>query len=82
MGNSSFITKKVDEFWLILRLYVDGILPKGPYPPCSRMAERALLARNLDVYIPAEAISTCTSCSRNKHKATYTAPDLVGSHSW
>ena len=25
-------------------LYHDGILPKGPYPPCLRMADRALLA--------------------------------------
>ena len=25
-------------------LYVDGILPKRPYPPCIRMADRALLA--------------------------------------
>ena len=24
--------------------HVDGILPKGPYPPCLRMADRALLA--------------------------------------
>ena len=24
--------------------YVEGILPKGPYPPCLRMADRALLA--------------------------------------
>ena len=24
--------------------YVGGILPKGPYPPCLRMADRALLA--------------------------------------
>ena len=24
--------------------YIDGILPKGPYPPCFRMADRALLA--------------------------------------
>ena len=23
---------------------VEGILPKGPYPPCLRMADRALLA--------------------------------------
>ena len=23
--------------------YIDGILPKGPYPPCLRMADRALL---------------------------------------
>ena len=24
--------------------HIDGILPKGPYPPCLRMADRALLA--------------------------------------
>ena len=24
--------------------HFDGILPKGPYPPCLRMAARALLA--------------------------------------
>ena len=24
--------------------YIDGILPKGPYPPCLRVADRALLA--------------------------------------
>ena len=24
--------------------YIDGILPKGPYPPCLRMEDRALLA--------------------------------------
>ena len=24
--------------------YIDGILPKGPYPPCLRMADRAFLA--------------------------------------
>ena len=22
--------------------YIDGILPRGPYPPCLRMADRAL----------------------------------------
>ena len=27
-----------------LDAYIDGILPKGPYPPCLRMADRALLA--------------------------------------
>ena len=27
-----------------LQPYIDGILPKGPYPPCLRMAYRALLA--------------------------------------
>ena len=26
------------------RLDIDGILPKGPYPACLRMADRALLA--------------------------------------
>ena len=25
-------------------IHVDGILPKGPYPPCLRMADRSLLA--------------------------------------
>ena len=25
-------------------VYFDGILPKGPYPPCFRMTDRALLA--------------------------------------
>ena len=24
--------------------YIEGMLPKGPYPPCLRMADRALLA--------------------------------------
>ena len=35
--------------------YVDGIPPKGPYPPCLRMADRALLAgypRYVLVYAP------------------------------
>ena len=46
----SFLTLK----WLHLRYnfsvtvlcvaYIDGILPKGPYPPCLHMADRALLA--------------------------------------
>ena len=26
------------------RPHLDGVLPKGPYPPCLRMADRALLA--------------------------------------
>ena len=26
-------------------LDIDGILPKGPYPPCLRMADRTLSAR-------------------------------------
>ena len=25
-------------------VWIEGILPKGPYPPCLRMADRALLA--------------------------------------
>ena len=36
-------------------LQIDGILPKGPYPPCLRMADRALLAgypRNMPSRIP------------------------------
>ena len=46
-----------DEMWhelrcLMLRLctilfrktYIEGILPKGTYPPCLRMADKALLA--------------------------------------
>ena len=28
-----------------IHLYIDGIQPKGPYPPCLCMADRALLAR-------------------------------------
>ena len=27
-----------------LRTHIEGILPKGPYPPCLSMADRALLA--------------------------------------
>ena len=31
--------------WNIMNgIYIEGILPKGPYPPCLRMADRALLA--------------------------------------
>ena len=29
---------------IFMRLYIEGILPKMPYPPCLRMADRALLA--------------------------------------
>ena len=39
-GDSSVSTAA----WKILINQVDGILPKGPYPPCLRMADRALLA--------------------------------------
>ena len=39
----------IDQFmhplkWNISFLLVDGILPKGPYPPCLGMADMALLA--------------------------------------
>ena len=32
------------QFLSIFLAYFEGILPKGPYPPCLRMADRALLA--------------------------------------
>ena len=40
---------RICSFELTLRgvvddAYIDGILPKGPYPPGLRMADRALLA--------------------------------------
>ena len=43
--------------------HINGILPKGPYPPCLRMADRALLAgypryiqdRNLVIIVAADA---------------------------
>ena len=28
----------------VYKLHIEGILSKGPYPPCSRVADRALLA--------------------------------------
>ena len=30
-----------EQLWY---MYIEGILPKGPYPPCLRIADRALLA--------------------------------------
>ena len=33
-----------DQNFVKMATYFDGILPKGPYPPCLRMANRALLA--------------------------------------
>ena len=32
--------KRIPHYWP----FIEGILPKGPYPPCLRMADRALLA--------------------------------------
>ena len=37
--------------------YIESVLPKGPYPPCLRMADRALFAeypRYVDVDIQKE----------------------------
>ena len=28
----------------LIKVDIEGILPKGPYPPCLRMADKALLA--------------------------------------
>ena len=49
-----FVPAKEIGFWSLLLINthccscfprdIDGILPKGPYPPCLRMANRALLA--------------------------------------
>ena len=35
---------KTSCFWLTASPHIEGILSKGPYPPCLRMADRALLA--------------------------------------
>ena len=35
---------RCDYVYVLDLIYFDGILPKGPYPPCLRMADRALLA--------------------------------------
>ena len=48
-GNNYMVVNwKKSDPWLIWdkpwHLDIDGILPKGPYPPCLRMAGRALLA--------------------------------------
>ena len=48
--NTYNITLKDNFIWLTLgncpckRCHIEGILPNGPYPPCLRMADRALLA--------------------------------------
>ena len=43
----------LNQCWLVIsaftsgqshKKYIDGILPKWPYPPCLRMADRSLLA--------------------------------------
>ena len=52
-GNGAFLEAPLRAYYgesfafsLSLYIYIDGILPKGPYPPCLRMADRALLAGN------------------------------------
>ena len=39
-----FIHNVENNHWYLFRCDIDGILPKGPNPPCVRMADRALLA--------------------------------------
>ena len=45
---SLFTRAKVSKLPIVDSPYIEGILPKGPYPPCLRMADRALLA-SLDI---------------------------------
>ena len=39
--NESDLTDNTGKSW---KIQINGILPKGPYPPCLRMADRTLLA--------------------------------------
>ena len=69
--------------------YVDGILPKGPYPPCLRMADRALLAGYprcivctlyIPRYITASLLSTYVYISQYHPcyiRVHFTAPSLL-----
>ena len=48
-ANGSYFFRPCWVHYIFIRAWhlyatVDGILPKGPYPPCLRMADRALLA--------------------------------------
>ena len=45
--------------------HYDGILPKGPYPPCLRMADRALLAGYPRIYL------SVIKYDRKFHKKSY-----------
>ena len=47
----------------VIYIYIDGILPKGPYPPCLRMADRALLAGYPRYMLYAKALVVCNLCS-------------------
>ena len=40
---SKTLNKQSKHWWSEISWYFDGILPKGPYPPCLRMADRTLL---------------------------------------
>ena len=45
-------------------VYIDGILPKGPYPPCLRMADRAFWLDTLDIYRIQNVSSLCPLMSQ------------------
>ena len=49
--------------------HINGILPKGPYPPCLRMAERALLAG-----YPRYAVPGCSEA--NHYLVHYVLPQV------
>ena len=38
------------QFRFINFKHIEGILPKGPYPPCLRMAYRAFWQDTLDIF--------------------------------
>ena len=40
------LSEVLAHIWISARLFIDGILPKGPYPPCLRMAELELELEN------------------------------------
>ena len=44
-------------------ILIDGILPKGPYPPCLRMADRALLAGFWIPSLCGTTLIVCLACS-------------------
>ena len=55
--------------------HIDGILPKGPYPPCLRMADRALLAG-----YPQHLVAITEYWHR--HCDFWTAYQLIIRHKW
>ena len=54
--------------------YIEGILPKGPYPPCLRMADRAPIGRIPSIYregkIDPAHVSSSTDIVHKPHKQT------------